>query len=355
MGRIFNVVKVSASLVSARWLSSAARRRLFSDRAAMPFGNRYVEIRKQHFVEIADRNAQKRLFALSVEMVEIEVFSYCNRKCWFCPNVDYDRRGANVIMESSLYDKVLKELSEIDYKGKIFYSRYNEPFADRMILDRLRQARTTLPKARLCTFTNGDYLTPEFLGEIYDAGLREMYVSLYLGNKVRFDDDRMEARIERFVEKMGLSGSWKIRTRGVEYHFKADYRDMELVVFGRNFNEIGYDRGGTVQLANACTRRSPCLIPFTAMYIDANGSVVPCCNIRSDIPDHRGYLVGDLHNDSIYDIYAKRLVGWRAELIRFGGKKTPCDMCLMHETKIPATEANVMLSEEIYQKFTQRG
>jgi len=352
--RVRKLFQRAVTSLRAQWMLSSVRRALFRRETAVPFADGYVMVREEHFRKLDDPERQKKLFKRSVEMVEIEVFTYCNRKCWFCPNSEFDRRSNNIVMDEALYRKILKELGDIDYSAKIFYSRYNEPFADRVILERLRLAKSMLPNARLCTFTNGDYLTPEYLEEIYSAGLREIYVSLYLGNKAKFNDERMRLRIERFVKKLGLEGSWSIERPGVEYHYRVIYRDMQFLVFGRNFDQIGYDRAGTVQLANARNRTSPCYIPFTSVYIDANGCVVPCCNVRSDVPEHESFLVGDLNEDSIFDIYTKRLDEWRCELIRYGDKKEPCNMCLMHEEKMPDSPENRDLGDRIHRKFVQR-
>ena len=42
--------------------------------------------------------------------IEIEIFSYCNRKCWFCPNSFVDRRSENLIMPE---EKIFKYTSAI--------------------------------------------------------------------------------------------------------------------------------------------------------------------------------------------------------------------------------------------------
>ena len=33
----------------------------------------------------------KDLFKKHLKLIEIEVFSFCNRKCWYCPNSYIDR------------------------------------------------------------------------------------------------------------------------------------------------------------------------------------------------------------------------------------------------------------------------
>ena len=76
-------------------------------------------------------------------------------------------------------------------------------------------------------------------------------------------------------------------------------------------------------------RTSWCPTVFTDVYIDWNGKVVPCCNIRSDAPEHGGYVVDDLSaGSSIFHAYAaSRLVDWRRSLFNFDPKSAPCDSC----------------------------
>ena len=81
-------------------------------------------------------------------MVEIEIFSYCNRKCWFCPNSFIDRNSTNILMLEELYLKILNQLKSINYNSMISYSRYNEPTSNREIfIKRLKQAKAIIPNA----------------------------------------------------------------------------------------------------------------------------------------------------------------------------------------------------------------
>ena len=116
-----------------------------------------------HFRPIPELEAAKALFKKSVKLVEIEIFSYCNRRCWFCPNASIDRRSENIYMESELYESILRDLGQIDYSGTVSFGRYNEPLADQVVVERIRQARAALPNATLHVSTNGDYLTLDYL------------------------------------------------------------------------------------------------------------------------------------------------------------------------------------------------
>ncbi len=286
-------------------------------------------ITTDHFSNELTIDRAQALFKASVNQVEIETFTYCNRKCWFCPNSRIDRRSENRFMDEALYLRILNELAAIDYDQTITYSRYNEPLADRIILKRLSQARQLLPKACLSTHTNGDYLTEKYLDELKEAGLNRLRIQTYLGNKEQFEDRRILARMERQLKNLGRPYHMIAAAQGIRYMAQISYEGMEVTLDARNFAKIGVDRGQTVKLPQTYERRSPCLVVFQHLYIDYNGAIVPCCNIRSDEPDHAPYLIDWLaENRSIYQAWANSpLAAWRRVLIGFGPKKKPCNSC----------------------------
>jgi radical SAM family protein/iron-sulfur cluster protein len=290
---------------------------------------RFDFVDERHFAPIEDRAEAKVLFKDSIDMVEIETFSYCNRRCWFCPNAEHDRISDNFYMDEEIYLSILNQLAEIEYDGKISYSRYNEPLADRIILTRIAQARKALPKALLHTNTNGDYLKPEYLDELYDAGLRSINIQIYLGNRDRYDHERTRALMKRKVASLGLRSRLTVDRKDDRLEAKVYYKDMKARIYGRNFDVNGCTRGDTVPVQNHPVRTSPCLSPFYHVYIDYNGSLVPCCNVRSDIPQHADTVVGKLPEDGdLFAIYAgERAVGWRRSLVGFAAKEGICRTC----------------------------
>ena len=284
----------------------------------------------EHFSNELTQERAKALFKLSVCQVEIETFTYCNRSCWFCPNARIDRRSNNRYMDEALYLRILSELAAIDYDQVITYSRYNEPLADRIILQRLRQARETLPKACLSTHTNGDYLNRSYLDELKEAGLNRLCVQVYCGGKEEpFNEERILNQMIQRIMSLGLPYNMTSAVKGIRYMAQISYEGMEVTFDARNFAVIGVDRGQTVTLPKTYERRSPCLVVFQHMYIDYDGTVVPCCNIRSDEPQHAPFLIDRLQdNRSIYQAFGNSsLALWRRKLVAFGPKMKPCNTC----------------------------
>ena len=87
----------------------------------------------------------KELFTRYVDQVEIENHSFCNRLCWFCPNVFIDRRSVSHQMPKHVFDTIIRGWSEIDYAGALTWSRFHEALASPRIFERLEAARTALP------------------------------------------------------------------------------------------------------------------------------------------------------------------------------------------------------------------
>lgn len=276
-----------------------------------------------------DTTAARALFKRSVTMVEIEVFSYCNRRCWFCPNSKIDRISRNVLMPAELYSRVVDQLAEIDYAGMITYSRYNEPLADRVILERIAEARAKLPSARLHTNTNGDYLDGPYLEDLYAAGMRSLNVQLYLKNEELYDHDKTRAKAMQTLGRIGMPHTLTRDEPDVWLEHRVTYRDMVVRVYGRNFAVNGTNRGGQVDIAQDYVRTAPCLMPFWSVYIDHGGQMMPCCNLRSDVPEHADYVIGDLA--ALPDIFLNytnaRSAGFRRAMLNADEKGGLCRSC----------------------------
>ncbi|HWH82034.1 MAG TPA: radical SAM protein [Burkholderiaceae bacterium] len=290
----------------------------------------FPNLHPEHLLQIDDPAQAAALFKTSIGMVEIEVFSYCNRKCWFCPNgSSVDRISANHHMPESMYLSILDQLASIDYAGTISYSRYNEPLADEIIVERIAQARARLPRALLHTNTNGDYLKPDYLARLYDAGLRGLNIQLYLANNDRYDHAKIKARAVQTLRRVPLPSRPVRDEEGVWYELGLEYRDMAIRMYGRNFELNGNSRGDSVDVKRDYTRTSPCLMPFNSVYVDYNGEMVPCCNLRSDLPEHRDVVIGSLHTQpNIFLQYTSRFASrFRHSLLNAGAKLGACANC----------------------------
>jgi radical SAM protein with 4Fe4S-binding SPASM domain len=262
-----------------------------------------------------------------LRMVEIEIFSYCNRQCWFCPNSLIDRHSGNILMDESLYLYVLNDLQSINFDGMISYSRYNEPLSNKEIfIERLKQAKKILPNACLHTNTNGDYLTREYLDDLYAAGLNSMNIQCYLREDEEFNVENIKSKIDSFAQKLGGLSSRVSFISSERYEVIFDYENLKM--YARDFRKNGNTRGGSLQTIPSTKRNVPCLIPFTDIYIDYNGSVMPCCNFRSDINEHESFILGNIHTHSILEIFNNQKTQELRRVLRNDNIQIyPCSEC----------------------------
>ena len=71
----------------------------------------------------------------NLRLIEIELFSFCNRKCKWCPNFYIDRNSNIFYLNKQIFINLVKELKEINYSNYITFSRYNEPLSNIKILN----------------------------------------------------------------------------------------------------------------------------------------------------------------------------------------------------------------------------
>jgi radical SAM protein with 4Fe4S-binding SPASM domain len=247
----------------------------------------------------------------NIRLIEIEIHSYCNRKCNWCPNKFIDRDFYEQLPED-IYLKILNELKENNFNSIITYSRYNEPMYNIDLLNkRIKQAKEILPEIKLVFNTNGDYLTKENLNKI----------SPYLDELSIMDYDCKGYK--KCKNKMNLLNINNIKYENNFLYGK--YKNMDIIYY-LNWpkNHEIEDRGGLLQKIqevnfknNKQLRKKICLEPRYFIGIDYNGNITPCCHIRSDHNKHKEYILGNVKQQSLVDIYHSN----KAKKIRESAKK----------------------------------
>jgi radical SAM protein with 4Fe4S-binding SPASM domain len=195
----------------------------------------------------------------------------------------------------------------------------------------IRLARGALPRAVIDIVSNGDYLKPDVLATLRDAGLSVLRVSVYLRKGVAWSPGAAEAEVERLGRRIGIAPRWSAKT-AASVGGDFPYDGLQIVAYCHDFDTIGYDRGQLIDALRDETyiRRSPCSMVFSNFTVDFDGKVMPCCNLRGDHPEHARYVLGDLSapTESVFDVYANRLfTEWRRSLVAVGDKADPCRTC----------------------------
>ena len=209
---------------------------------------------------------KKRIFKENVLWVEIGIFSFCNRKCWFCPNSVIDRYNKNIPLEESLFLKLLSELREINYSNRIYLHRYNEPLADKELLTkRIKQVREYLPNSYILIITNGDYLTVEYLELLNTLGVNHIVMSYYYNysdQNIPFDiENIVKPGMLKLINKLNLH--YKVLYQNYKaYSVEIKYKNIYIEYKAIDFSKHATDRGGFLKDGiKIIDKTSQCFLP----------------------------------------------------------------------------------------------
>ena len=269
-----------------------------------------------------------KVFGQHVSWVGIGTHSFCNRKCVFCQNSYIDRHSTTIYMPEQIYSKIINELALINYKGLICYSGYNEPLAHRVILDRLREARKKLPAATLFTSTNGDFVTREYLDELANAGMNRMRIMRYPFPDIEYSSDKQMRILIEFTHKLNLKYEIVNSSRLRLLHPK-----LQIELISEDLKKMINNRAGSVDFEinqrGIAYRKEPCRAPFTECYVRFDGSVNPCCATRPDVVEHKDMIMGNVNNETLFDIYTSfKWALLRYQMKDYGEQKVfPCSVC----------------------------
>ena len=223
-----------------------------------------------------DEISEKEDFPI-FEGIEIETINRCNGSCSFCPVNRYDDTRLITKMSEELFYKIISQLKDLNYSGRVALYSNNEPFLDSRTVEFAEYARYELLNAFLYIFTNGSLLDLEMFRRIINV-LDFMCLDLYYDSEEAvFSDNILE--ILDYCEKNELCDKVMIQTI--------------------NRSAIRNNRGGGSKNRHVIYRpQAPCILPFTQMIVRPDGKLSLCCN------DPLGeYTMGDLAKTSISDAW----------------------------------------------------
>ncbi len=278
--------------------------------------------------------SKQALFKKNIRLVELEPNSFCNRTCWFCPNSIVDRITPKHSLDKKLFNRVINDLVSIDYDHVIRFARYSEPTAFlKPLCEMIQATHRALPKASIDVITNGDYLKPETLNQLSKSGLHILRISIYPDNQEgSWTPAAAIEKMQKLGERIQISPT-QIKEKNNSVSCLYEYDQMSIVAWSHDFNVKGFDRGESLKVLKdeGFARRSPCRMVFENFTIEYDGTVMPCCNLRSDVPGQEKYKIDSLKTDderTIFDIYAnKTYASWRKSLVNVEIKDTPCRTC----------------------------
>lgn len=266
----------------------------------------YIDLFHEKYIE-KFKKKDKPLFSI----IEFNLHGSCSRRCAFCPRVD-EHLWPNLDeeFEMSLFDKILFQLKDLDYTGRLSFSGFSEPFMHSKLNEIIKKITKVLPNARSEIVTNGDFLKLDNTKQIFESGLKYLFVSLYT-NKKTYD------YLIKLKNDLNLNDDqFRIRPRNLG-------RKMN---FGLNINNragsVDYTRFGLKQEKVLPLKRG-CNYPMYTIFVDYNGDCLIC-------PDDwkKKKIVGNLKSEKLIDVWEKKIFHEiRKSLLKGDRTGSPCNEC----------------------------
>lgn len=236
------------------------------------------------------------------DSVNLETINICNRRCEFCPLVYYKKDFA--IMDGRLFSKIIDELSNIDFCGRISLHSYNEPLMDKRVVNLIKEVREKCPKSFIVIYSNGDLINLKLFREMVSAGMDILHIMQYdneLNDKIKF-----------------LAKSIKNKSEG---------KHLRIKVFDKN--KI-VNRAGALEFKKIKNPLNKvCYLPSRQLIISAKGSILLCCNDYFE-----KQVMGDCQKESIIDVWFNKCFKNIRKKLNKGGRKDleVCQSCDYQES-----------------------
>lgn len=248
--------------------------------------------------------------------IEFSLCGLCNRQCVFCPRVD-PKIYPNVaeFLSLDLYCKLLRDLRDIDYSGGLSYSGFSEPFYHKQLVEFVRASKDILPECRVEIVTNGDFVKPQKLRALFEAGLNTLLISMY-------DGPEQIPHFQAIIREAGVDPARVILRK--RYLAPEEQYGINLT-----------NRAGMVTIEGSHVAalqeplRRPCYYTHYRMMVDHNGDVLLC-------PHDWGkkLVAGNIQNKNIVDIWTGEVLSHVRRRLGMGDRRfPPCDICDVEGTR----------------------
>ena len=262
--------------------------------------------------------------------IQIQTVSWCNRSCAFCPSGKFP--VDKTFMPIEVYHRVVDQLHELEFSGRISPYLMNEPLLDKRLPDLIAYTRAGCPESWISINTNGDALSEDLACRLFDAGLNSLDVNAYDSTQ-QYEAfvtlaERVVARRGDVTRQVGYNDP---TFNGIDLPRSAKIvhcRDMafwESQFLARQATPDLQNRSGNVPGARRL--HAPlglgCPRPFQQMDINHRGEAVLCCNDwRFDV------IMGDTTTASLADIWQNdRYQTYRHNLQQKNRGMPLCETC----------------------------
>jgi len=237
------------------------------------------------------------------EAVEIEINSHCNKACSYCPNSQFERieKGS---MSQELFDLIISQLQEVNFKGRVSFSFYNEPTLNPNLELFVEKIKKYLPQTFIELYTNGEVLNSQKIKTLVQKGVDRFTITKHEDVK----GNNLEEMIQSLPSELKNHVAFQL------------FSDINLTNRGGSLPHIG---------ETSKTQLLPCQIPQKIVTITVEGNVLPCFE-----DFFQKHTMGNVRNHSLKEIWnSEAYNNFRQNLAR--GLRHKYDIC----NKCSRTEA----------------
>lgn len=235
--------------------------------------------------------------AFMFHAVELEVNSMCNRRCGYCPN-SFARRPSGY-MKDALFRKIIDELAEMNFDGRISYHFYGEPLLDKRLPEFVSYSKSMVPRSFVEIYSNGDFLNVGLFREYLGRGLDNFLITQH--------DNEVPPNLQEILDQAS-----------------EEERRRIVIRFPKDRNII--NRSGLIQdlEKSQMPMSASCNWPLSIMVITLSGNVVLCCNDYFE-----SEVVGSVEERSLREVWTgERYTAFRDALSRGDRWMSPlCHKC----------------------------
>ena len=245
--------------------------------------------------------------------VRLETINSCNATCSFCAMNIFSQESKSrkvVRMDERLVTKILDELVDVGFDGRLKFYTENEPLLDKKRLPGfVREARDKLPEVEVIQVdTNGTLLTEELGVELITAGINYLVINDYTetgGGGLNFK---------------------KTSIKSIYDALRLRFPEVTLIYRSRLVHEVLDNRAGHSP-NNPADPEQPlkagCVFPFYQFCITSNGNVGLCC-VDTVFEEPLGNITTQ-SIASVWQGHAYRQL--REELLKGQRRKKLCSKC----------------------------
>ena len=233
-------------------------------------GRKYVRTRLERTVY-----RMMHLKTAPFEHIMIQTNTICNLTCSFCY---YGMEGVKPTkggMDEALFKKIIAQLKEMDYDGRISLFETNEPLTDKRIFDFVRYAKEQVPKSWQLLVSNGVLMTAEKAEKLIRNGVDYLFISAY--------DHQMYNKCKDIRDSLPSEVGERMTIRAL---FNKDFAID---------NRAGNIQGGA---GGPPASNDPCERVNHILYIKPDGKAVSCFGDYFD-----KNVVGDANTQTVNEIW----------------------------------------------------